>query len=167
MTQPLMAEAQVRARRPRSVFAVLAVAVGGYTLLQSLLTPVLATLQHDLHTTQAATTWVITAYLLSASVCTPIVGRLGDLAGKRRMFLLAAAALVLGSLVDAVATSIGVVIIGRVIQGVGGGLLPLAFGVIRDEFPRERVASAIALTASLIGVGSGAGVVLAGPVADA
>ena len=155
-----------RAGRPQVAFAVLAVAVGGYTLLQSLLTPVLATLQRDLHTTQVATTWVITSYLLSASVCTPIVGRIGDLVGKRRMFLVAAGALVLGSLVDALAPSIAVVIIGRVIQGAGGGLLPLSFGIIRDEFPREKVASAIALMASLIGVGSGAGVVLAGPIAD-
>ncbi len=132
--------------RPRRVFAVLATAIAGYTLLQSLLNPVLATLQRELHATQLATTCVITAYLLSASVSTPVLGRLGDLYGKRRMFLVAAAALVAGSLVDATADSIGVVVAGRVVQGVGGGLLSLA---------------------SLIGVGSGAGVVLAGPVVTA
>lgn len=152
---------------PRGAFAVLAVAITGYTLLQSLLNPVLAVLQHDLHTTQGAMTWVITAYLLSASIFTPIVGRLGDLVGKKRMFLVAAGALVAGSLIDATAGSIGLVILGRVVQGVGGGLLPMAFGIIREIFPREKVAGAIALLASLIGVGSGAGVVLAGPTVRA
>jgi EmrB/QacA subfamily drug resistance transporter len=161
-----MTSTRARRRHARTVVAVLAVAVAGYTLLQSLLNPVLVTLQHDLNTTQAATTWVITAYLLSASICTPIVGRLGDLLGKRRMFLVAAGALVLGSLIDALAPSITVVIVGRIVQGVGGGLLPLAFGIIRDEVPPERVAPAISLMASLIGVGSGVGVVLAGPIVD-
>jgi MFS family permease len=155
-----------RIRHQQAVFAVLAVAIAGYTLLQSLLNPVLATLQHDLHASQVATTWIITAYLVSASVCTPVVGRLGDLVGKRRMFLAAAGALVAGSLIDAVATSIGAVIAGRVVQGIGGGMLPLAFGIIRDEFPREKTGPTISLMASLIGVGSGAGVVLAGPIAD-
>ncbi len=70
--------------------------------------------------------------------------------------------LAFGTLISALASSMGLLIVGRVIQGAGGGIFPLAFGIIRDEFPRERVAGGIGLMSSLIGIGGGAGVVLAG-----
>ena len=57
-------------------------------------------------------------------------------------------------------------IAGRVIQGVGGGVFPLAFGIIRDEFPRERVAGSIGLISAILGIGGGAGIVLAGVLVD-
>src|SRR4051795_10470380 len=85
-------------------FAVLATGVIAFGLLQSLVTPVLPTLQLELHTSQADVTWVLTAYLLSASICTPILGRLGDMSGKKRMFVVALTALALGSLLAALAT---------------------------------------------------------------
>src|ERR1700761_1797203 len=82
-------------------FAVLATAVGAYTLLQSLVIPVLPTIQAGLHTSQNTVTWVLTAYLLSASIFTPIMGRLGDMYGKERLLVLAVAALAIGSLISA------------------------------------------------------------------
>jgi MFS family permease len=100
-------------------------------------------------------------------VFTPILGRIGDMVGKERMFVVALAALALGSFLAAIATSIGVMIAARVIQGVGGGVLPLAFGIIRDEFPGEKVGGAIGTTAALAAVGGGAGIVLGGPIIDA
>lgn len=148
-------------------FAALAAGVAAYALLQSLVTPVLTTVQEQLHTTQSAATWVLTAYLLSASVFTPIMGRVGDMIGKKRVFVAALAALAVGSLLAALATGIGLMIVARVIQGVGGGVLPLAFGMIRDEFPREKVAGAVGLLASLTAVGAGLGIVAAGPIVDA
>ena len=148
-------------------FVVLLIGVAAYSLLQSLVLPVLPTIQHSLHTSQDTVTWVLTAYLLSASVFTPILGRIGDMVGKERMFVVALAALALGSFLAAIATSIGVMIAARVIQGVGGGVLPLAFGIIRDEFPGEKVGGAIGTTAALAAVGGGAGIVLGGPIIDA
>ena len=153
--------------RPNVTFAVLALGVGAFAVLQSLVIPVLTTVQHDLHTTQSTVTWVLTAYLLSASIMTPILGRVGDMVGKKRVFVAALAALALGSLIAAVASSIGVLIVARVIQGVGGGMLPVALGIIRDEFPAERVAGAVGTLASLTAVGGGLGIVLAGPLVDA
>jgi EmrB/QacA subfamily drug resistance transporter len=155
-----------RGRRPVT-FAVLALGVGAFALLQSLVIPVLTTVQHQLHTTQAAVTWVLTAYLLSASIMTPILGRIGDMTGKKRVFVGALAALAVGSLLAAVAPSIGVMIVARVIQGFAGGMLPVAFGIIRDEFPAERVAGAVGVIASLTAVGGGLGIVLAGPITEA
>jgi EmrB/QacA subfamily drug resistance transporter len=155
-------------RTPQQVtFAVLAAGVGAYALLQSLVTPVLGTIAVDLHTTQNTVTWVLTAYLLSASIFTPIMGRIGDIAGKERVFVITLVALGAGSLLAAVATNITVMIVARVIQGIGGGVLPLAFGIIRDEFPKEKVSAAVGLIASLSAVGAGLGIVLAGPIVSA
>ncbi|MCD5354396.1 MFS transporter [Kineosporia mesophila] len=152
---------------PGVTFAVLTLAVGTFTLLQSLVIPVMATIQHDLGTTQAGVTWVLTAYLLSASVATPIMGRLGDLIGKERVFVATLMALAIGSLLAALAPNLAVMIVARVVQGLGGGALPLAFGIIRDEYPAHRVTGAVGSLASLTAVGSGLGLVLAGPIVDA
>src|ERR1700761_4551926 len=133
----------------RATFTVLAAATAAYALLQSLVVPVLPTIEAGLHTSQNTVTWVLTAYLLSASIFTPILGRLGDMTGKKRMFVVALLALAIGSLLAAVAPSLGVMIIARAIQGIGGGVLPLAFGIIRDEFPNAKVPGAVSLIASL------------------
>jgi EmrB/QacA subfamily drug resistance transporter len=123
--------------------------------------------QHQLHTSQDTVTWVLTAYLLSASIMTPILGRVGDMTGKKRVFVAALVALAAGSLLAALAPSIGVMIVARVIQGAGGGMLPVAFGIIRDEFPADKVAGAVGILAALTAVGAGLGIVLAGPIVDA
>jgi EmrB/QacA subfamily drug resistance transporter len=152
---------------PPVTFAVLAMGVAAFALLQSLVIPVLTTVQHELHTTQSAVTWVLTAYLLSASIMTPILGRVGDMTGKKRVFVATLVALAVGSLLAAVAPSIGVLIVARVIQGFAGGMLPVAFGIIRDEFPAEKVAGAVGAIAALTAVGAGLGIVLAGPIVKA
>jgi EmrB/QacA subfamily drug resistance transporter len=86
--------------------------------------------------------------------------------GKKLLFVIALAALGIGSLLAALAASLSVMVVARVIQGVGGGVLPLAFGIIRDEFPRDKVPGAVGLIAALTSVGAGLGVVLAGPIVN-
>jgi EmrB/QacA subfamily drug resistance transporter len=144
--------------------AVLVAAGVSYALMQSLVLPALPEIQRELHASQTEISWMLTAYLLSASVATPIVGRLGDMYGKQRLLVIVLAILSFGTLMSAVADSIGPMIAGRVVQGAGGGIFPLAFGIIRDEFPRERVSHGIGLMSSLLGIGGGLGVVLAGPI---
>jgi len=145
-------------------FVVLLLGVSAYALLQSLVTPVLSTIQHDLHTSQGTVTWVLTVYLLSASIFTPILGRVGDMVGKERMLVVTLLALAAGSALAGVATSIGVLILARAIQGIGGAVLPLAFGIIRDEFPGAKVPTGVGVVAAMAAVGGGAGIVLAGPI---
>ena len=147
-------------------FALLAIAGVSYALLQSLVAPALPDIEHALHTSENSVSWVLTSYLLSASVATPVIGRLGDMYGKERLLMIVLALLSVGTLVSATASSLPLMLVGRVIQGAAGGIFPLAFGIIRDEFPRERVAGAIGLMSALLGVGGGAGVVLAGPIVD-
>jgi EmrB/QacA subfamily drug resistance transporter len=155
-----------RSSRPRLILGVLALGGAAYALLQSLVVPALPVLQHDLHPSTSGVAWVFTAYLLAASVVTPIAGRLGDMFGKKRVLVVALAGLAAGSLLAAVTASLTVMIVARTIQGLGGAIFPLAFGILRDEFPRERVAGAIALVSGILGIGGGLGIVLAGPILD-
>src|SRR2546421_1273649 len=151
---------------PRIILAVLSLGGISYALLQSLVVPALPQIQSSLHTSESAVGWVLTAYLLSASIATPIIGRLGDMYGKERLLMLVLVMLALGTLISAVASSLGLMLLGRVIQGAGGGIFPLAFSIIRDEFPTERVPGSIGLVSSLLGIGGGAGVVFAGIVTE-
>lgn len=82
------------------------------------------------------------------------------------MLIVTLVALTAGSALAGLSHSIGLMIVARVIQGLGGGVLPLAFGIIRDEFPAARVRSAVGITAALTAVGGGLGLLLAGPIVD-
>jgi EmrB/QacA subfamily drug resistance transporter len=149
---------------PRIILAVLSLGGISYALLQSLVVPALPQIQSSLHTSESNVGWVLTAYLLSASVATPIIGRLGDMYGKERLLMLVLLMLAFGTLISAIASSLWLMLVGRVIQGAGGGIFPLAFSIIRDEFPNHRVPGSIGLVSSLLGIGGGAGVVFAGLV---
>ncbi len=148
----------------RPTFLVLATAACAFSLLHSMVIPILPTLQAELGTTQAGATWIVTSYLLSASVCTPVLGRIGDVAGRKRLLVVALLALAVGSLLAALATDLAVMIVARVVQGAGGAVLPLAFGIVRDLFPAGRVSGAVGAIASLTAIGTALGVALTGPV---
>jgi MFS family permease len=149
-----------------ALFLTLAAVSLVYGLTQSLVLPILPLLQGRLHTSQNATTWILTAYLLSASICTPIIGRVGDIFGKRRTAVVVLSVVALGSILSAVASSIYVMIISRAIQGAGGALMPLAFSMIRDTFPARLIGRRVGFLATLAAVGGGLGLVLAGPIVD-
>ncbi len=145
---------------------VLTTAALSYSLSQTMVAPAIPAMQHALGVSTTAITYVLTAFLLSASIATPIIGRLGDMFGKERVLVLTLITFGLGSLVCAVSHSIGLLIVGRVIQGVAGAIFPLSFGIIRDEFPPERVGTGIGLISATFGIGGGAGLVLSGLIVD-
>lgn len=151
-------------RSPSSVFLALAVSVASLSALQSLVVPVLPEMQRDLGTTPDGIAWTLTAWLLTAAVATPVLGRVGDLVGKRRVFVGVLLAILAGDAVAALSPDLSVLLAGRVLQGVGGALFPLAFGLIRDTFPPRRMPSAIGAMSAVIAAGSGAGTVAAGPL---
>lgn len=153
-------------QHPNITLAALALAGVAFSLLQSMVSPALHEIQTELQTTESAVAWLLTGYLLSAAVFTPIVGRLGDMFGKARVLRIVLVILCVGTALAGIASSIGVLIVARLIQGVAGGVFPLAFGIIRDEFPREKVAGSIGLVSALLGIGGGFGVVLAGVIVD-
>ncbi|GLY50833.1 MFS transporter [Lentzea sp. NBRC 102530] len=145
---------------------VLAAVFFSFSLPQALVNPVLPQLQAELQISQGLAAWVVTAYLLSATVSTPVLGRLGDLHGRDRVLTATLVVLAVGSLVAAVAPGIGTMIVGRVLQGAGSGVLPLAFAIVRDETPPAKLAGAIGATAAMSAAGGGVGLVLAGPLVD-
>jgi MFS family permease len=151
---------------PTLILAVLSLAGLAYAMLSSAVIPALPTMQHALHTSEDGIAWLLTAYLLSASVGTAILGRLGDMHGKERLLLWTLAILAAGTLLAAVSSSLGVLIVARFIQGASGGIFPLAFGIVRDEFPHEKVPGSIGLLSAILGVGAGIGIVLSGVIVE-
>lgn len=146
------------------MLAVLAAAAASYSVLQSFVVPALGTLQRGLHTGATGTAWIFTSYLLSASVLTPVIGRLGDLYGKRRALTGALAVLALGCVVSALATDLPTMLAGRLVQGAGGAVFPLSFAVVADHVPADRRAGTIAWLAAVLSVGGAGGTAIAGPV---
>jgi EmrB/QacA subfamily drug resistance transporter len=146
--------------------AVLLVASLAFALQQTMVAPALPAIQEELGTSTTAVSFVLTAFLLTASVSTPIVGRLGDMFGKERMLVITLVVFAVGSLVCALSHSIEVLIAGRAIQGMAAAVFPLSFGIIRDEFPPERVSTGIGLISATFGIGGGAGLILSGVIVD-
>jgi EmrB/QacA subfamily drug resistance transporter len=153
-------------QHPNRTLGVLALSALAYSLAQTMVIPALPTLQHDLHASPASATWLLTAFLLTSSIATPLLGRMGDMYGKERLLLAALAIFGLGSVIAAVGGSLGVLVLGRAVQGAGGAIFPLAIGIIRDEFPREKVATGIGTIAAMFGIGGGVGLVVAGILVD-
>ena len=154
--------------RPHSTAIVLYLSLGGlsFAVLQSLVAPALSTIGRDLDASTSATSWVLTAYLLSAAVLTPVLGRLGDMVGKRRVLIVVLVLLLVGTVLAALAPNLGVLIAGRALQGAAGAVMPLSIGIVRDELPRERVSVTIGLLSAIFGIGAGVGIVAAGPIVE-
>jgi EmrB/QacA subfamily drug resistance transporter len=151
---------------PKLTLAVLSLAGVAYAVLSSAVVPALPTIQHNLHASETGITWLLTGYLLSASVGTAILGRLGDMYGKQHVLVWTLVVLAGGTLLAALAHSLPLLIAARVVQGVAGGIFPLAFGIVRDEFPRERVAGSIGLLSAILGIGAGVGIVAGGVIVE-
>jgi len=146
--------------------AILTVAGSAYALQQTMVIPALPTLQRELHTTTTWVTWVLTVLLLVASVATPIFGKLGDQYGKERLLVISLALFFVGCVGAAAAWNIWALIFFRAFQGLGAAVFPLSFGIIRDEFPREKVGVGIGLISAVFGVGGGFGIVFSGLIVD-
>ena len=128
--------------------------------------PALPTLQQELGTTTTWVTWVLTGFLLSASVATPLLGKLGDQHGKERLLVISLGLFFLGSVGATFAWDISSLIGCRIVQGAGGAVFPLSFSIIKDEFPREKVGVAVGVVSAVFGVGGGLGLVLSGLIVD-
>jgi MFS family permease len=151
---------------PTRTLLILGMGTLGFVLAQTTVIPALGDLQRELGASATGITWMVTAYLLVASIATPIFGRLGDMFGKVRLLATALALFAAGSVVCALADSLGPLIAGRALQGLGGGVFPLSFGIIRDEFPRHRVPTGIALLGAIAAIGSSIGLPLGGVLVD-
>lgn len=96
---------------------------------------------------------------------TPILGRLGDIVGKRKILIVVLRLILLGTVLAALVPNLGVLVVARALQGAAGAVMPLSIGIVRDELPREeKVSVTIGLLSAIFGIGAGVGIVAAGPI---
>lgn len=152
--------------RTGRVYGVLIGATLFFALLQSIITPLMPYLRHRFSVDQESVTWLVTGYLVVAAVATPLIGQLGDRFGRGFMFRITLVAFSSGALIAALTDSFLWLVVARMVQGIGGGVFPLAYGIIRESFPVHRVPGAIGGLSSVLAIGSGAGIIVVGPITD-
>ncbi|MGM7668223.1 MFS transporter [Microbacterium sp. A93] len=152
--------------RPGLVIAVLAAAGIVVSLAQTLVIPILGTLPQIFATNATNTSWIITITLLTGAISTPIAGRLADMYGKKRMMLIAIIPFIIGSVICAIAGDVVTMIVGRGLQGLASGLIPLGISLLHDILPKEKVGAAIALMSSSMGIGGALGLPIAAGVSQ-
>src|SRR3954451_20428201 len=161
-----MADLAAAREHPTRTIAALAVATLAFSLQQTMILPALPAFQERYNVAPSTSTWLLTAFLISSAIATPILGRLGDMYGKERMLLIALGIFAVGSVVAATAGSFAMLLVGRTVQGTSAAVVPLAIGIVRDELPPARVAVTIGLLSSMLGIGGGAALILAGFLVD-
>ncbi|MEV7023159.1 MFS transporter [Kitasatospora sp. NPDC093558] len=144
------------------VLPALILAMLSFSVVQTAVVPILPSLAKELDVSGSNITWLMTANLLSAAVLTPLLGRFGDLRGRKPMLLISLAGLVAGSALAVSTHSFSLLIVARVLQGAGGGVMPLAISIVRDELPKQKVTGGVAAISASMGVGSGLGLVATG-----
>ncbi|NKY98081.1 MFS transporter [Nocardiopsis alborubida] len=132
------------------------------SLQQTLVIPLLPDLPRILDVSADDASWLVTATLLTGAVATPIVSRMADMYGKRRMLLVSLAVMTAGSLIAALGGSFVPMLIGRAMQGFGASLIPVGMSIMRDELPREKLSGGIALMSATLGIGAALGLPLSG-----
>lgn len=136
-----------------------------FAFQQTAVIPALPTIERSLHASTTLTAWLLSGYLIIASVATPLVGKLGDQRGKRLMILAALVVFFVGSVGAALSPNIWVLIAFRGLQGVGGAVFPLSFSVARDELSGDHIGTAIGELTGSFGVGTAIGLGLGGIIA--
>jgi MFS family permease len=152
--------------RPAVIVAVACYCGIVVALTQTMIIPLVPVLPRLLDSSPADASWAITATLLAAAVMMPIAGRLGDMFGKRLMLLCSLTALVAGSLLCAISSTLEVVVTGRALQGLSMGAIALGISIMRDELPGDRVGSAVAQVSATLGVGGAVGLPVAAVIAE-
>jgi MFS family permease len=148
------------------VITVLASCGLAVSLMQTLVVPLLPQFPALLGTSPANVAWLVTATLVAGAVCAPVLGRLGDMYGRRRMLLVSLGLVVVGSALGAVAPGVEVLIVARVLQGASLGVVPLGISIMRGILPEGKVGGGVALMSSSLGIGGAVGLPLTGLVAE-
>ena len=142
-------------------------AVLGCTLLvtfygETMLLPAIRDIIGDFHISYSTSSWILTAYLISGAVATPIAGKLSDIYGRKKMVLVIFIIYIIGICVGGLSNNITSLIVARVIQGIGISMFPIAFGIIRDQLPKEKLAIGVGVFSSMFAAGSVVGLAVGG-----
>lgn len=149
------------------VVAVLALCGTVVSLQQTMVLPLVPDLPDLIGTTPGNASWIVTATLVAGAVSTPVISRMADMYGKRRMILLTLAIVAVGALVGGVSTALPLLILARVLQGIGMALVPVGIATMRDELDPDQVPLAVALMSATLAIGAGVGLPLGGYLAQA
>ncbi|MFB6810762.1 MFS transporter [Streptomyces sp. NPDC056387] len=154
--------AEAKNRNETVIVFALSLAAMVVSMMQTLPVPILGLIRTDLGTSTANVSWVTTATLLSAAVFTPLLGRFGDQHGKKPTLVAVLGVMVAGSVIAALATSLPLLILGRVLQGAATAIFPLALSVLREEVRPQKLPGAMALVSGTLAFGSGLALVATG-----
>ncbi|MCI4324688.1 MAG: MFS transporter [Thermoplasmata archaeon] len=121
--------------------------------VEGMLTPSLPTIQSDFHVDTAQVTLIISAYAIAGVALSPVIGKLGDIHGKRKVLMGTMLAYAVAVSVTGFSPNFTFMVAARTIQGIGLTILPLGMALVREEFPRELVPRAQGLLSALFGIG--------------
>jgi len=150
----------------RGAVAALVAADIAFAYQQTAVLPVIPDIERALHVAGAWGAWLLSGYLLVATVSTPLIGRLADLYGRRRLLLVGLAVFLAGSVGAASSPHFAVLVTFRALQGVGGAVFPLSLSIVRQELPRHRVGAATGLLTGAFGMGTALGFATSGALAQ-
>jgi MFS family permease len=144
-------------------------AILGCTLLvtfygETMLLPAIRDIIGDFHISYSNSSWILTAYLISGAVATPIAGKLSDIYGRKKIVLIIFIIYIIGISAGALSSNISFLVIARVIQGIGISMFPIAFGIIRDQLPKEKLAIGVGVFSSMFAAGSVVGLAVGGSI---
>jgi MFS family permease len=129
---------------------------------ETMLIPAIPDLINDFHVSYSISSWILTAYLIAGAVMTPIAGKLSDIYGRKKTLLVIMVIYAIGVSLAGFASDIYFMIFARVIQGIGMSMFPIAFGMIRDQFPREKISIGQGVITSMFASGAVAGLTVGG-----
>jgi MFS family permease len=151
-----------RPRSPDRILPALTFASFIFAFQAFMVLPALPAIGHDFNTSAAWATWIFTGFLISSAIAAPLLGKVGDERGRRRMMLVALAIFFVGSLGSVLAPTIGVLIATRIVQGVGNVAVPLGYSIVKDEFPAGRLSHAVAVLTLGLPIGTAVGLLVGG-----
>ena len=129
---------------------------------ETMLIPAIPTLISNFDVSYGLSSWILTSYLISGAVMTPIAGKLSDTYGRKKILLIIMVIYTVGVSLGGFANDIFTLIISRAIQGFGMSMFPIAFSIVRDQFPREKISIAQGAITSMFAAGSVIGLSIGG-----
>lgn len=138
----------------------------GVSLQFTLPIPILPAMPTVLNVTPNDASWIVTTTLLTSTIATPIISRMADMYGKRRMLLISLAMMALGSVIVALSSTFLMVLLGRGVQGIASAVVPIGISLLKDKLSKERSNSAVALMSATLGIGSAMGMPLSGLISE-
>jgi MFS family permease len=127
---------------------------------ETMLLPAIPDIIEEFDISYNTSSWILSAYLIAGAVATPLGGKLSDIYGRKKMVIIILIIYIIGITLGGLSTNIAFLIVARVIQGIGISMFPIAFGIIRDQFPKDKLAIGVGVFSSMFAAGSVVGLAL-------